>query len=105
MKPWFSWGTLVDLWKSRRERSQARRGRMGRNRERFFRSEPLEPRILLAANLDFLASASTPQQLTLLADSTRVQIVASNDPSQVLASELLANITGGVRVAGNGFDL
>ena len=78
---------------------------MGRNRERFFRSEPLEPRILLAANLDFLASASTPQQLTLLADSTRVQIVASNDPSQVLASELLANITGGVRVAGNGFDL
>ncbi len=65
--------------------------------------EFLEDRRMMAGNLDYQAVASTPLTLRLASDD--LQVVDSNNPSIVLASELLSDITGGVHIEGNSFDV
>ena len=58
--------------------------------------EALEGRVLLASSLGYQAVADTP--LTLRLVSNELEIVASTNPSTVLASDLPGNITDGVRI-------
>src|SRR5262245_866632 len=67
--------------------------------------EVLEDLTMLSSGLSFTAAADTPQNLTLRVDGTNVQVVDSANASRVLASESLANITNGVQISGNGFDV
>src|SRR5262245_2179445 len=65
--------------------------------------ETLEDRTLLDSSLSYQAVANTP--LTLRQAGNELQVVDSTNNSVVLASELVANITGGVRIAGDHFDV
>jgi hypothetical protein len=65
--------------------------------------EALEVRTLLDASLTYQAAADTP--LTLRLAASELQIVDSTNPSTVFASESLANLTDGVLVEGNGFNV
>ena len=98
MARWRKQGLLRKSMRERRARVQAR-------------FEPLEPRLLLSADLSYTAIASG--DLTLRTQDVggveTLQLVDSSDPGMVLASEALANIDGssgyGARIDANGFDL
>jgi len=73
--------------------------------------EPLEPRLLLSADISHTAMASGDMTLRVedVSDVEMEQLVDSIDPTLELASEALANIDGssgyGIRIDRNGFDV
>jgi hypothetical protein len=70
--------------------------------------EPLEPRVLLSADLSYIALADTDVTLRVedVGGTEMLQLVDSNDPSLILASESLSEIDGssgfGARIDANG---
>ena len=63
----------------------------------------LEDRTLLSAAMLFQAIDATP--LTLQVAETELQVVDTNSPETVLASAVLSELTAGVTIAGNGYDV
>jgi len=107
------WGTFANGF--RRIAQWRRQGVLGKalreRRRRVLQFEPLEPRLLLSADISYTAAA--PGDLTLRVDNDAgvetVRVVDSTDPNVVLAAEALANIDGssgfGARIDANGYDV
>src|SRR5262245_25114234 len=74
-----------------------------RSRLRRLRVEELEERIVPTGDLPYQAVDATPLTLRLL--GADLQVVNTNNPSQVLASKPLLDITTGVHIDGAGFDV
>src|SRR5436190_17481482 len=66
-------------------------------------AEILEVRVLLSSTLTYQASANST--LTLTQSGSDLQLVDSAHPSTILAHETAGNITGGVQIFGNQFDV
>ena len=65
--------------------------------------EPLELRILLSADLSYTAINNTSLTLGVWGDA--LQLRDTNNLKILVASELLTDITAGVNIDGNGFDI
>ena len=105
IRSWFDLASEFVYRASRLRRARPRRLRSRGGRALPLAGEVLEERTLLSSSLVFTAGAASPTSVTLRMDGTDVQVVDSANSSTVLASESLANITNGVQIAGNGFNV
>ena len=99
--------SLYDLFRNSLARKLRRMAMWSRaGRRRLLQFEPLEPRLLLSADLSYTAAGSGDLTLRVadVGGVSTLQLVDSNDPSIVLASESMSDASG-ASVDANGFDV